>query len=64
MPIIRCAALTCIHNHLGECGVSDITIIDVNSEGVCIDYSPVTDDEFKNITGRERHNIDTKKATD
>lgn len=55
MPTIRCAALTCLHNHLGQCGVSTSAIVDVNSKGVCVDHSPVTDEEFKRITGYEHH---------
>ena len=51
---IRCAAIDCLHNEQGMCGVSDDTVIDVSREGRCFDHSPVTDSEYREITGRDR----------
>lgn len=54
MPHIRCASITCLHNRDGKCNVSDSAIVDVNANGQCLDHSPVTDEEFKEITGMDR----------
>jgi len=56
MPRIRCDAKFCLHNNKNICDVSDLdaTWIDINSKGVCVDYSPVTNIEYKLCTGRDR----------
>lgn len=47
--IIVCAALDCIHNSDGNCGVTEETQIDINYKGECLDYSPLTEEELKEI---------------
>ncbi|MDX9695819.1 MAG: hypothetical protein RBT49_08515 [Bacteroidales bacterium] len=47
--IIKCAALDCLHNSNGKCAVTDETQIDVDSNGCCLDYSPLTEEELKEI---------------
>lgn len=59
MPIIKCQSLLCLHNDCGICGVSSETIIDINSDGLCSDNSPVTNEEYFSITGHERNINDT-----
>ena len=56
MPRLRCSAKTCLHhdNASGFCSVTDDTIIDVSIDGKCVDYSPVTDEEYRAIVGEDR----------
>ena len=49
---INCSAVLCIHNSKKKCDV--VGEIDVDKNGKCIDYSPVTDEEYNLITGRKR----------
>lgn len=54
MPVIKCDSLLCLHNDQGRCGVTADTQIDIDKNGLCVDNSPVTKDEFLQIAGRER----------
>lgn len=45
--IIVCAALCRIHNSNGKCGVTEETQIDINCDGECLDYSPLTEEEMR-----------------
>jgi hypothetical protein len=59
MPIIRCESLDCLHNYDHKCAVTSNTIIDIDKNGVCVDNSPVTDVEYKNITGELRNRVES-----
>lgn len=57
MPQIHCNARFCLHNDYDKkkCGVTEETQIDINSKGECVDYSPVTNVEYRLCTGVERN---------
>lgn len=52
--IIVCAALDCIHNSDGNCGVTEETQIDINYKGECLDYSPLSEKEKEELLGKRR----------
>jgi hypothetical protein len=54
--LVECAAKDCLHHDEKEmtCAVSNETYINIFLDGRCLDLSPVTDDEYKMITGRDR----------
>lgn len=55
MPKIKCCAIDCLHhNGIDSCDIKIDCTIDISSNGICLDYSPITDDEFKTITGYDR----------
>lgn len=53
---IMCYAKDCLHysHDAKTCGVSYPSFIDISRDGKCIDYSPLTDVEYKICTGRRR----------
>lgn len=57
MPRINCELVKCIHNENRRCDVADDGMIDVvvkDDVAVCVDYAPITDEEYEFITGEER----------
>lgn len=52
MTIIKCALVRCLHNYKKFCNVDGQ--IDINRNGECVDYSPLTDEEYEEITGMDR----------
>lgn len=60
MPIVKCAAVLCLHNVNGFCGVKNqIDMrngIDMYNMPIaeCLDYSPVSDKEYELIIGKKR----------
>ena len=58
MPKIKCESCDCTHNCEGDCGVAEIGFIDVDCEGNCVDYAPLTNEEYWEIFGKLR---DSKK---
>jgi len=59
MPKIKCQAVKCLHNYDDFCDVTNDCQIDIDSNGNCIDYSEVNDEEYLLCTGRNR-NLDGK----
>jgi hypothetical protein len=52
MPMIVCEAKNCIHHDQARnCGVRADATIDVDSNGHCLDHSPITDDERMVLLG-------------
>ena len=52
--IIQCSAKDCLHNFKGACDVMPPGWINITKLGQCLDHAPLTDREYKQITGKER----------
>ena len=55
--IVKCAAKDCLHNFKGYCDVIPPTWINITTSGQCLDHAPLTDREYKQVTGKEREDI-------